>query len=172
MRGRRKSGDGCASRNAAWGVLGYLSGLKMVRILIDTEDLDAGWKLAGAVSVDTGRIIISDPCYLRSAHEINEDVLETVIQTDFLTLCEQAGVKFDTLRDNPEQLKTIAAMRKQFGAANFVGSDAFFVASITGFGDGRYPVFAKVENDRVVGLWIDFECGSHVQDDENDETDS
>jgi hypothetical protein len=146
LRGRRKSGDIRVSRYAPWGMSGNLRGLKMVRILIDTEDLDAGWKLAGEVSVDTGRIIISDPCYLRSADEIFE-LLETVIQVDLLTLCEQAGVNFDTLRDNPEQLKTIAAMRKQFGAANFVGSDASFVASKTVFGDGRYPVFAKVEDD-------------------------
>lgn len=140
----------------------------MVRIIIDTEADQDGWKQIGEVSVDTGRLIIADPCYLDGLKENPSELAGAIIQTDLLGLCDSVGENFDTLRQDPDAMARVLAQRKIFGEAKFPGGDAVFVASETGYGDGRYPVFSKVEDGRVVGIWIDFECGEHWPDDEEE----
>lgn len=145
-----------------------MKGNDLVRILVDTEDQSEGWQLMGEVSVDTGRIIIADPCYFDGSDSTPSELVGPLIQTDILDLCMAHGVSFETLDKNPEELKRIASLRRKFGEGQFPGGAARFVATQTGFGDGRYPVFAKVENDRVVGVWIDFECGKHVPEEDEE----
>lgn len=143
-----------------------MKGSDLVRILVDTEDQLEGWQHIGDISVDTGRIIIADPCYFDGCDLTPSELTEPLIQVDILDLCIAHGVDFDTIRQNPKELERIASLRRRFGEGRFPGGLASFVATKTGFGDGRYPAFAKVENDRVVGVWIDFECGKHVPEEE------
>ena len=138
-----------------------------MKLNIDTENTAEGWEYVGDVSVDTGRIIIADPCYLDDLDQSLSEIVNSIIETDILELCKKHGVKFDGIRHNEFDLKRIMSLIRKFGEGQFPGGSARFVASQTGFGDGRYPVYSKVEDSRVVGLWIDFECGKHVEEEDD-----
>lgn len=140
----------------------------MVKLVIDTEDASEGWEYVGDVSVDTGRIIIADPCYLGGVEKPVTEIVDLVIKTDILEICAEHGIKFDSIRNNELELKRVASLMRRFGEGQFPGGSARFVATETGYGDGRYPVYSKVEDSRVVGLWIDFECGKHVPEEDAD----
>lgn len=115
--------------------------------------------------MDTGRIMIADPYYIDGLGGQPSELVDYVVETDILTLCAQNGVNFDTLRKAPDDLKRIEALRRRFGGGGFPGSKARFVATQTGHGDGRYSGFAKVEDGRVIGVWVDFERGKHIEED-------
>lgn len=134
----------------------------MIKLAIDTQDATEGWNFVGDVSVDTGRIIIADPCYLDQLENQASEIVDQLIETDILEICERNEIDFSRVREDESTLRLIASLMKRFGEGKFPGGSARFVAAQTGFGDGRYPVYCKVEDDRVVGMWIDFECGKHL----------
>ena len=78
----------------------------------------------GEVSVDSGQLLICDPCYLRS-HGLTEEALEEISQV------------------------TLGAPRTMCGPAvntKFVGSEEQFplgFVTTTGYGDGGYKVYVE-----------------------------
>jgi hypothetical protein len=93
-------------------------------------------KLIGYVGVDSGTIIISDPCYLIGDSWAEDDYQKEVI---------------DTCNEKTRQV------RHDTGAFKAVLSEA-------GLGDGVYPVYAEIVNNkdwgkRVKKITIDFLLG-------------
>lgn len=98
----------------------------------------ASRKYVGEVWVDSGQIIIVDPCYL-DEWEDNEVDFDNKERRDF----SYAGASNCTLEEQFGQI--------EHGA----------VASSSGFGDGCYPVYAELSNEgewgtRVKSLTIEF----------------
>ena len=102
--------------------------------------VDLELKHVGSFTVDSGQVMIGDPCYLDEWQDWNRDKesfdnhLTKAGEYGYLGAC---GV---TLKDN-------------FGE---VGNGRA-VVSTTGYGDGVYPVYAEVNEDgRVAKIIIDF----------------
>jgi len=141
-----------------------------LRLEIDIDDLSVGWVKSGEVSIETGKILVVDPCFLRGEDEIENKVVDLFVE--FHDVLTRNGLISDEMNIN--DIKRVASendqLRVRFGEILFNGGAA--VLSSTGFGDGKYPVFARVEYDpvwktsRVVGIWIDFMCGDHVADED------
>lgn len=96
----------------------------------------------GTIEIDTGMLVISDPCRL-------DEVVESV----------------DRLTGGPPEL---------WGTTGeFIGEKSkrsFAVMSMTGIGDGRYPVYAEIVDDpewgeRVIALHIHMGFGYSLCDD-------
>lgn len=88
-----------------------------------------GWKLIGTVPVDAGCLVLIDPCYLKSDANTggsNVDPYDEVLHSD------------DGLTENGYQS---------------VGLKSGVVFS-TGYGDGTYPVFARIEGGRVMEIRV------------------
>lgn len=108
-------------------------------------------KLIGRFGVDSGQAMVGDPCYLDNWKNWNRD------ETPFENY-EKAKYEYSYL-----------------GACNATLTDGYgvlghgsAVAFNTGYGDGSYPVFAKIEDGRVMKIVIDFE-GDMDDDGEIDE---
>lgn len=87
----------------------------------------ANKKLVGRVGVDSGQVLILDPCNAKFTDEMWEHICGA-------TLKHSAGQ-----------------------VTNLKGFDTFGVASSTGFGDGVYPVYATFNKEgRVKKLEIVF----------------
>jgi len=89
--------------------------------------------LLGKFGVDSGQVLIIDPCYLDDWKdgEVNFDIKKFL--NDYDECCK------NTIDD------------KQGGEISKGG-----VVSCTGYGDGEYPVYATVEDGRVKELTIKF----------------
>lgn len=87
-------------------------------------------KLVGTIGVDSGQVMICDPCY--------------VLKGDY------DGGKNEYSRACEETLKNEAGPITLDG-----GGDA--VVSMTAYGDGTYPVYAEERDGRIVSLTIKFE---------------
>ena len=93
--------------------------------------------LAGHIGVDSGQIMIGDPCYLdgwdnNTGEEWNTEGKEGQYSYH--------GVSATTLKDNYGQI-----------------GGGLAVAMTTGYGDGQYPVYVQLDNEgRVVLAVIDF----------------
>ena len=93
-------------------------------------------KQIGHVSVDSGSIIIGDPCYFDGGTNGLIGTLEKKLEKN--SYCEFSSSELaDRLYPNNSSL----------------------IASETGYGDGIYPVIAEIDRDtgRVKSLLIDFE---------------
>jgi phosphodiesterase/alkaline phosphatase D-like protein len=94
-----------------------------------------GMTHVGNVGVDSGQVMIVDPCYLDGYDpQTNEewDLEKNKDKFSYQGICH----------------KTLTEKVGQVGLA---------VASSSGYGDGYYPVYAEFdENERVVRLVIDF----------------
>ncbi len=98
----------------------------MTTEMTDTDQ----WTRVGDIAVDTGNIIVADPAYvLKGATE------------DGLTFEHAVGLD---LPEMPDQ------------AIRSLSEEGQGLLIQTGFGDGFYPVFARIDNGRVMGLRIDF----------------
>ena len=92
---------------------------------------------AGSFSVDSGQAIIGDPCYLESYDPNTND--EWNLEGKLGQYSYQ-GISATTLKDN-------------FGSIE----DGKAIAFSTGYGDGSYPVYVKLDSDnRVSMVVIDF----------------
>jgi len=128
------------------------------------------WKKVGECGVDSGQIIIIDPCYIKDYPEFHDD-------KGWERYCEMLYPKdkngngvdngFDGIlqveSDIPKQLnkpdgyEQLGWMKGNYGEG---------VISGTANGDGTYPVYADMESDgTILALRIDF------VDDEEDEDD-
>jgi len=102
------------------------------------DELLEGLEFAGMFAVDSGQAMVGDPCYLYD-WDTNADVAfnENSIVGEY----SYNGVSATTVKHN-------------FGA---IGENKA-VAFSTGYGDGQYPVYVKLNDDgRVSMVVIDFE---------------
>ena len=102
-----------------------------------SEFIEAGW-----VGVDSGQIMVGDPCYIGDNwdSEWNENEVK-------------AGKRVpDNRRMNYSGACAASLSPNMYGSIG--GSLAFCTSS--GFGDGLYPVYVKKENGRVAAILIDF----------------
>lgn len=97
----------------------------------------------GYCSVDSGQIMIVDPCYVVGRGADNSE-------EDYDRICE-------VTLDNQSEVKCAGPI-----------FEGHAIASGTLYGDGRYPVWAEVDsNGRVRSLTIDFDPESY-EDEEDD----
>lgn len=92
----------------------------------------------GSFGVDSGQVIITDPCYLKdwTNNEFTGEGDTRVFDYSYNGACNK------TLND------------KLMGGVIGLGSDG--VVASTGYGDGVYPVYAVYENNRIKELSIKF----------------
>lgn len=108
-------------------------------------------KLIGRFGVDSGQAMIGDPCYLESWKVWNSE--------------EQ---NFDDHKESKGQYSYLGACNATLTDGYGVLGHGSAVAFNTGYGDGSYPVFAKIEDGRVLKIVVDFE-GDMDDDGEIDE---
>lgn len=92
-------------------------------------------ELIGHVDVDSGQVLIVDPCYLEDFDNETEYMGD---DTDIAGAFGYSGVSSLTVKHSYGQV--------EHGA----------VASSTAYGDGSYPVYAEVERGVVKRLVVDF----------------
>ena len=93
-------------------------------------------RLIGHVGVDSGQVMITDPCYLSDWKNDEFDSNDAPLNYSYSGACAA------TLGEN--------------GGAE-IGSGTQGVASRTAHGDGCFPVFQIIGNDGTVeGLFVDF----------------
>lgn len=108
-------------------------------------------RLIGHVGVDSGQVMITDPCYLDSWKA--DDFTEVGTNLDY----SYSGACNATLGEN--------------GGAE-IGSGTQGVASRTAYGDGCYPVFQIIGDDGTVeGLFVDFNGMTDPDDDASEDED-
>lgn len=107
----------------------------------DKENENIGWKFVGTFGVDSGQVLITDPCYV-SDWKGNEFVDEEVksMQKSGAYDYSYSGACAMTLKNN----------------AGSIGLGCDGVVSSTGYGDGEYSVYALYEDNRVKELRIKF----------------
>ncbi len=96
---------------------------------IETTDTEQ-WTKVGDIAVDTGNIIVADPCYVLKGEA-----------TDGITFEHAVGLDLPKMPD--EAVRSLA-------------EEGNGLLIQTGYGDGLYPVFAMIEDGRVMSLRIDF----------------
>ena len=96
------------------------------------------WVSAGSVGVDSGQIMIVDPCYIRNNFD-NHDGSQKWEPSVYKGQLNYQGVSATTIAEG-------------FGQAGEA------VATTSGYGDGVYPVEVRLnEDNRVMELRIKFE---------------
>jgi len=98
-------------------------------------------KLIGHVGVDSGQIMICDPCYIDSSWEKKE----WGNSEDFKKKCEENKGKFN-------YLGACAATLGEELAGQFDPG----VATSSGYGDGEYPVYITYKEGRVKKIEVVF----------------
>ena len=101
------------------------------------NDLLTDLQYAGSFSVDSGQAMVGDPCYLNDYDPNTND--EWNLEGKLGQYSYQ-GISATTLKDNYGSIEDGKAM-----------------AFSTGYGDGNYPVYVKLDSDnRVSMVVIDF----------------
>ena len=115
-------------------------------VVMNTKAISQEVELVGHVSVDSGQVMIVDPCYVLDGeydeapkHDPKDHKQCTYGHPCEVTLSDKRHGEF---------------FAKGFGTA---------IASSSGYGDGNYPVYAiKNEDGRVVELTIYFDDDPHT----------
>jgi hypothetical protein len=108
-------------------------------------------RLIGHVGVDSGQVIVTDPCYLSDWKADEFDGTEAPRDYSYSGACAA------TLGDN--------------GGAE-IGTGTQGVASRTAWGDGCYPVYQILGRDGSVrGLIVDFDGLTSGEDEEDEDED-
>lgn len=123
------------------------------------------WKLVGHFGVDAGLCWIGDPCYIlhkdKPAYEgATPEGLPESLGKDWHGFCDTLGEDYQTMKSYPYDL----------------GHEGLGVCVSTGFGDGTYPVYARVTEEagwgkRVAQIFIDFMGDAFGDDEEKVEED-
>jgi len=98
---------------------------------------DSYWKKVGNFGVDAGLVWIGDPCYILHT----EKDLPKSLGKDWSDFCDKLGDDYPT--------------KKSFGFGN--ANDGLGICLSTGWGDGFYPVYARILNNRIMQIFIDFD---------------
>jgi len=122
---------------------------KEMKLKLDRSE----WKLVGHFGVSAGLCWIGDPCYILHT----ENGLPKTLGKDWGDFCNGLGEDYPTL--------------KSYGYE--AGHEGLGICVDTGFGDGSYPVYARVTEEagwgkRVAQIFIDF-MGDAFGDDEEEE---
>jgi hypothetical protein len=113
---------------------------------MNDKQLLNGWHKIGSFGVDSGQVLITDPCYLHDwkAEEFDDNKIKEM----------QASGKYE-YSYNGACAQTLNDKNGGRGAGPIgIGCDG--VVSCTGFGDGCYPVYARYVNGRVMEISIKF----------------
>jgi len=139
------------------------------------------WKYIGSFGVDSGQVIITDPCYLAdwNANEFQDKRTyldkksgrEYVFGRDFKRFDEiiRDGKDMNKLIEDDEVTESVQDVQHDYsydGACNTtlyskkmageIGFGSNGVVASTGYGDGEYPVYARYEDDRIAEVKIVF----------------
>lgn len=102
----------------------------------------------GDVAVDSGHILIVDPCYaLRDSREFKGEPIKP------------NGYDYNEWLEHPESDELIC---QPWG-------DSVGLITSAGYGDGRYPVYATFENGVVTSITVYFDGDPNVPDEFDDE---
>jgi len=107
-------------------------------------------KLVGHVGVDSGQVMICDPCYIDSEWKKEEFKGDNKPTENFsYPACCDLTIK-----------------SPRFGQLNYkMGHPGVGVVSSSGYGDGLYPVYAEInEHGRIKSLFIEFIDDSEEND--------
>ena len=112
---------------------------KVVKKMLGVDKLkeDLYEEEIGVIGVDSGQIIVCDPCYIDSSWEKEE--------------YDEDNAKYNFSYN--------ACCKKQMGQLNFdAGHAGVAVVTPSGFGDGLYPVIATIDKNsgRVKSLRVEF----------------
>jgi hypothetical protein len=99
-----------------------------------------GLTLIGKFGVDSGQAMVGDPCYL-----------------DDWKKWDREKENFDEYPNHAGEYSYLGACHATLSRGHGVLGGMSAVAFNTGYGDGLYPVFAKIEDGRVMKIVIDFE---------------
>ena len=100
--------------------------------------LDLDLEYAGSIAIDSGQAMVGDPCYL---HNWDTSTNDDDMSDKRIGEYSYNGVSATTIKNN-------------FGTVGIHKAVAFS----TGYGDGVYPVYVKLnEDNRVSMVIIDFE---------------
>lgn len=104
-------------------------------------------KLLGHIGVDSGQVMVGDPCYLEryKANEFSAEQGDNTVTGEY---------SYDGV------CRTTCYTDLQGGAVG--GHDA--VACSSGYGDGCYPVYAEYKDGHITRLIVDF-----VEDEESED---
>jgi len=141
--------------------------------------METGRKLLGYFGVDSGQVLITDPCYLKEfkSNEMKIDTIYTLKHPDGKTekvVASMSNKRWRELIDdiNNGKIKTIkreysktskdysyngccgVSLSEDRGGQIGKGEDG--VCASTGYGDGSYPVYANYEGGRIKSLSIKF----------------
>jgi hypothetical protein len=145
-------------------------------------------KLIGHIGVDSGQVLVTDPCYLDSFKNNEFKAKEWVDIQDSKGLLERVEKcskrwfeivdkinkgKLKIVKEEMEQLPRdysysgCAAATLSEEKAGELG-DGMGVASSTGFGDGSYPVYVEYNREgRISRLIVDFVEEETDEDEDN-----
>jgi hypothetical protein len=110
-----------------------------------------GWILAGNIGVDSGQVMVCDPCYAVPS-EKDVDEKEAPLWEPQFTYDQACGWDKEP-KDTRENFRSIPYKMGHEGAA---------VVTNSGYGDGYYPVYVKLQDKgdwgtRVVAMMVDFD---------------
>jgi len=113
-----------------------------------------GWTLVGECAVDSGQLMVCDPCYISSHWKSNEFTSSTdEDKNDF----SYDGACVTTIRHTAGQL------------GNDFGSRYLGVATSTAGGDGVFPVYVRYENGTAMEFRIMLDGARLTKDGESAE---
>lgn len=124
-------------------------------------ETDPNWEFIGKVSIESGQLLLADPAFLDDCETTLQELADAVIQTDLLEIFQRNQNEFkniaweDVPRDK-ELVERLRALSKLMGSQTFPnGIGNYFGCKVTV--DGVYPVFAKIKDKKIAGLFIDLE---------------
>jgi hypothetical protein len=109
--------------------------------------------LIGHVAVDSGQIMIADPCYIEAGFNNQFD-------PDTKNQGEQPKYEM-----NYDGCCNATLSKRGFGQLGNEYTEMLGLACGTLYGDGVYPVYAEMKDGRVKSLTIDFDPRSDEDDD-------
>lgn len=116
------------------------------------KDLLTDLEYAGSFSVDSGQAMVGDPCYLDQYDPNSKDPW-----FDY----DNNSVLDNKVGEYSYQGVSATTVKNNFGTIG----DGLAVAFSTGYGDGSYPVYVKLNDDgRVSMVVIDFENNIDSED--------
>lgn len=126
------------------------------------------WRRLGEVFVDSGTIMVVDPCYVLRDKRDNDPEKSLEYCELFRDFEESPGPQ--DILDSGDFSSLMIPATKQYPQ----GIHGFVIPS--GYGDGAYPVYGRFTKDRswgtrITGVFIDFDFDGVTGSNDNDEPD-
>lgn len=110
----------------------------------------------GTVDVDSGILMLGDPCYIKDGFESKFKPGEGWVRDSD---AQGFGPNYDGAGN--------AALRDHYQMNHENGHAGFAVAFNTAYGDGTYPVYAEIRDGRVQSVTVD--CSGIFDDEDEDD---